>query len=190
MTTLSNKSGIRTKSQESVLFSWEHTTHAAVRPGKLWQKVAKNTSSQELVLYNALQQGLHLCLTEWLCWAEASFWLSEECGHPYATRNKQKRKGREDLRVTGKFFISCCSCWQIRSFSWGWYHTTLVCPLGKGKYTFPKLSTRIPPSPPVTQTTVITSKWILASYSWVSSRLNPGSTTAQLYELRQMTSLL
>lgn len=86
--------------------------------------------------------------------------------------------------ITGKFFISCCSCWQIRSFSWGLYHMTLACPLGKGKYTFPKLSTQILPSPPVTQTTVITSKWILASYSWVSLGPNPGSTTAQLCELK------
>lgn len=103
MTTLSNKSGIRTE-PESVLFSWEHTTHVAVRPGKLWQKVAENTSSQELVLYNALQQGLHLCLTEWLCWAETSFWLSEECGHPYAPRNKQNRKGERRSSSYRKIF--------------------------------------------------------------------------------------
>ena len=86
------------------------------------------------------------------------------------------------------FFISCCSCWQIRSFSWGLYLMTLVCPLGKDKYTCAKLS-RDSTFTPVTQTTVITSGWILASHSWMSLGPNPGSTTAQLCELRQMTSL-
>lgn len=126
MTTLSNKSGIRTRSQESVLFSWEHTVHAAVRPGKLWQKVAKNTSSQELVLYSALQQGLHLCITEWLCWAEASFWLSEEWRHPYTTRNKQRRKGerrfssyRKILYLNGKeFFFMFIPAHKVVPTSW------------------------------------------------------------------------
>ena len=86
------------------------------------------------------------------------------------------------------FFISCCSCWQIRSFSWGLYLMTLVCPLGKDKYTCAKLS-RDSTFTPVTQTTVITSGWIPASHSWISLGPNPGSTTAQLCELRQMTSL-
>ena len=30
--------------------------------------------------------------------------------------------------ITGKFFISCCSCWQIRLFSWGLHHVTWLWP--------------------------------------------------------------
>ena len=59
--------------------------------------------------------------------------------------------------IAGKFFISCCSCWQIRLFSWGLYHVTLACSLGRSNYTFPKLSPQSLPSPPLTQATVIIS---------------------------------
>lgn len=106
MTTLSNKSGIRTRSQESVLFSLEHTSHA-VRPGKLWQKVAKNTSSQQLVLYNAFPGRLRLCIIEsYSVGQKPPFWLSAECWNPHTTRNKQKRKGEKRSSSYREIFLS------------------------------------------------------------------------------------
>lgn len=123
MTTLSNKSGIRTRSQESVLFSLEHTSHA-VRPGKLWQKVAKNTSSQQLVLYNAFPGRLRLCIIEsYSVGQKPPFWLSAECWNPHTTRNKQKRKGEKRSSSYREIFLSQ----QKRIFFFNVYPSTSSC---------------------------------------------------------------
>lgn len=97
MTTSSNKIGIRTRSQESVLFSREHTTLLSGTLGgfdKKWPKRMPNHRKRVVQCLTAASSPLYN--RKLLCWAEAS----------YYTRNKQKRERRVriDLLVTQKIF--------------------------------------------------------------------------------------